>query len=259
MAGAVYAGVDVFRSPLEFYKGYPFSIALLLILLCHEMGHYFMARRWRIDASLPYFLPVPPPFIAGTMGAVIKMRGPIPERRALLDVGAAGPLAGFIVAIPVIVIGLLLSEIRPHTEMTGFSITLGSSLIFELLTKLVLNVDTVSFDIILHPVALAGWFGLWVTALNLMPVGQLDGGHIIYALVRRHQRSVALLTLAGVLLLTIWWRGWLVWAIIILIFGFRHPPVVHEYVALDPSRKFVGAFCILVFIVTFTPVPFMIM
>ncbi len=259
MAGAMHAGVDIFHSPLEFYKGYPFSIALLLILLCHEMGHYYLSRRWRIEASLPYFLPVPPPFFAGTMGAVIKMKGPIPERKALLDVGAAGPLAGFIVAIPTIIVGLQLSEIRPHTEMMGFSITLGSSLLFELLTKLVLNVDTSSFDIILHPIALAGWFGLLVTALNLMPVGQLDGGHIVYALTRRYHRFAALLSLVAVLLLSIWWRGWFVWAIVILIFGFRHPPVMNEYVSLDPSRKLVGVFCILVFILTFTPVPFTIM
>ena len=163
----------------QLHRGLPFSITLLTILLFHEFGHYFMAKKHRVEASLPYFIPAPS--IIGTFGAVIKMRSPLYSKRSLLDIGAAGPLAGVVVAIPATMIGLYFSEIKPIAGMQG-GISLGSSLLFSFLSRITIGVVPEHYDIFLHPMAFAGWIGLLVTMLNLIPVGQLDGGHIAYAI-----------------------------------------------------------------------------
>ena len=254
IAGAGWAGVDLRQDPHLFYRGFPFAGALLLILGCHEAGHYVLSRRWGVPASLPYFIPLP--MGLGTLGAFIKLRSPILNRRVLFDIGAAGPLAGFVVAIPIILIGLSLSDVQPSTHQPG--LTLGSSLLFSFLTKWVLGASPSDYTIILHPLAFAGWIGLFITALNLLPVGQLDGGHLIYAIFSKRHRIVTVATLAILIPLGFFWQGWFVWAALTVFFGFHHPPVIDELTPLDRGRKYLGWVCLAIFALSFTPVPFQI-
>lgn len=248
-------GAVPFSEPFDWARGVSFSATLLFILGVHELGHYFMSRRWGMRVTLPYFIPVPVGL--GTLGAFIKLRSPIPDRRVLFDIGASGPLAGFAVAVPAIVVGLLYSRVLPLTEVSG-GLSLGSSLLFSWLVGVVLGVSPDDFTILLHPVAVAGWLGLFVTVINLLPIGQLDGGHIIYALVGRRHRLFALATLAVLIPLGFFWMGWLFWAVISVMFGFRHPPLLDDRVRLDRKRKVIGWCCMAVFAVCFTPVPFQV-
>ncbi len=239
-------------------QGALFSFTLILILGTHELGHYFMSRKWGIKATLPFFIPAPPPFLAGTFGAFIRIESPIPNRRVLFDIGVGGPLAGFLVAVPAIIIGLKLSEVREPFAFKG--IYLGSSLIFSFLTKIVLGVSSESSAILLHPVAFAGWIGLFVTTLNLLPTGQLDGGHIIYALVgKRHILFSKFVFWILIPFGIFYWSGWLIWALIIYFFGFRHPPLMDEITPLYKRQKVLGVISIIIFIITFTPIPFKIL
>jgi membrane-associated protease RseP (regulator of RpoE activity) len=257
IAGAIQQGVNPLETPGLLYKGIPFSFTLLLILGTHEMGHYLVSRRHHLDVTLPYFIPAPPiPFIIGTFGAFIRIRSPIRDKRALLDVGCAGPLAGVLVSIPVILVGLKLSTITVMGR-GGESLTLGEPLLFKLLSWLALGHLTPEADVILHPVAFAGWIGLLVTALNLMPVGQLDGGHVAYALFPGYHRYISmgalgLLVVSGLL----FWKGWLIWAVLLSFLGWRHPPPYFAWVPLDQTRWLLGIITIVVFGLTFTPLPF---
>lgn len=242
----------------QLYRGLPFSITLLTILLFHEFGHYFMARKHHVEATLPYFIPAPS--IIGTFGAVIKMKSPLYSKKSLLDIGAAGPLAGVVVAIPAAIIGLRLSEIRPLSGLQG-GISLGSSLLFSLLSRVAIGAVPDQYDIVLHPVAFAGWIGLLVTMLNLLPVGQLDGGHVAYALLGKqwHRRAgFAVLPLLFLLGLRAW-QGWLIWCILLLfVMGTRHPPTMDDIYPLDRRRKIIGWIALGLFVLTFTPAPFII-
>jgi membrane-associated protease RseP (regulator of RpoE activity) len=255
-AGAMFSGVNPLLNPAELYKGIPFSFTLLLILGTHEMGHYLMSRRHNLNVTLPYFIPAPPfPFIVGTFGAFIRIRSPIQDKRALLDVGCAGPLTGVVVAIPVILAGLNLSPVK-IIPGGGEGLILGEPLLFQFLTFLVFGPLSPDHHIIVHPVAFAGWIGLLVTALNLIPVGQTDGGHVAYALFPNHHRQISLaclvlLVTAGLFL----WPGWLIWALLLFLLGRRHPPPVYDWVPLDRKRKILGVITILVFLLSFTPVP----
>jgi len=182
LAGSIMAGGNPFSAFSDLWKGLPFSTTLMLILGFHETGHYIYARKHGVDATLPYFLPAPT-FI-GTFGAFIKIKSPIYQRKALLDIGASGPIAGFLVAVPALIWGLLHSNVVTVTgEQLG--IQLGDSLLMKLLTYSIFPTLLETQDIILHPVAFAGWIGLLVTMLNLLPIGQLDGGHIAYAILGR--------------------------------------------------------------------------
>ena len=240
-------------------KGIPFSFTLLLILGAHEMGHYLVSRRHHLDVTLPYFIPAPPiPFIIGTFGAFIRIRSPIRDKRALLDVGCAGPLTGVLVSIPVILMGLKLSTV---TVIGGGeeTLTLGEPLLFKLLSWLALGPMTPEQNVILHPVAFAGWIGLLVTALNLIPVGQLDGGHVAYALFPEYHRYISLgvlglLVVCGVM----FWQGWLLWAVLLAFLGWRHPPPYQFWVPLDRRRRVLGIITIVVFVLTFSPAPFVL-
>jgi len=257
VAGAIQQGVDPFTHPGLLYRGIPFSFTLLLILGSHEMGHYLVSRRHRLDVTLPFFIPAPPiPFIIGTFGAFIKIRSPIQDKRALLDVGCAGPLVGVAVSIPVTLVGLALSRVTVMGGGHG-AVTLGEPLLYQFLSWLVFGSLSPEANIILHPVAFAGWIGMLVTALNLIPVGQLDGGHVSYALFPEYHRYVSLGCL-GLLLVCglVFWYGWLMWAVLLAFLGWRHPPPFHYWVPLDGRRKFVGFVTILVFILTFSPRPF---
>ena len=252
-AGALLSGVIPWEQPEKIYVGLPFSLTLLLILLTHEMSHYIASRMHNVSATLPYFIPAPS--IIGTFGAIIKMKPPIPDRRSLIDIGASGPIGGFIVAVIASIAGLYLSDVRPAGELQE-GITFGSSLLFTFLSKVVLNIDPDKYDVILHPVAFAGWIGFLVTSLNLLPIGQLDGGHIIYALFGENHERISKATLPVLVVLGIFlWPGWLIWAVLMLVLGYRHPPVVYPHIQLDRKRKIVGWISLAIFILTFTPMP----
>lgn len=256
VAGALLKGINPFASLwLTIREGFSFSFTLLAILGIHELGHFLMSRRWGVEATWPFFIPVPPPFIFGTMGAVIKMKSPVPNRDALFDIAVAGPLAGFVVAVPAVILGLKLSTVHPHLPTKGGALLFGGSLLFNGLVHLILGVDMVAFDVILHPVAVAGWVGLFVTALNLLPFGQLDGGHIVYSLFGRRQGLAAGLMAAALVPLSYLWQGWIIWLALIFFVGFRHPPVTDEGYPLTSGRRFLGLATIGIFILTFTPVP----
>ena len=253
IAGALQEGVNLLEQPASIWRGIPFSFTLLLILGTHELGHYLMAKKHRVDVTLPYFIPAPS-FI-GTFGAVIKMKSPMLDRMTLLDVGVAGPFAGMIVAIPVLVLGLILSDIVPYTGTEG--IRLGSCLLFSGLNWIVNGPMSDNVSLMLHPVAFSGWIGLLVTSLNLIPAGQLDGGHVAYAVFGSKQRIVAKVFMGVLLLLgVVGWSGWFVWFILLLFLGINHPPVVYDWIPLDRKRKITGIIALGVFVITFMPKPF---
>ena len=252
-AGTLQQGINPLEHPELLWRGLPFSVTLLLILGAHEFSHYFVSKRHHIDVTLPYFIPAPS-FI-GTFGAFIKMKSPILDRRILLDVGVAGPLCGLAVAIPAVLVGLTLSEIG-HEE-TEKGIRLGVSLLFSLLNWIVHGDLPGQANLILHPIAFSGWIGLLITCLNLLPVGQLDGGHVAYAVLGAKQKIVARIVIAVLIVLGITgWSGWLVWAAILLVMGIDHPPVIYEWIPLDRKRKIIGWITLFIFVVTFTPSPF---
>lgn len=234
--------------------GLAFGITLILILGAHEMGHYWMTRKRGVMATLPYFIPAPPPFLAGTFGAFIKMKSPIPNRRVLLEIGAAGPIAGFVVCVPALIIGLTMSEVREPQFQTMLSF--GSSIILLFFTNMVLGVTPETADIVLHPIAFAGWIGLFITGLNLLPIGQLDGGHIIYALFKNKHKIISIIAIVILIPLGyFFWHGWFVWVAIIAIFGFRHPPLIDESIPLTNQERKIGIISIAIFVVTFIPAP----
>jgi membrane-associated protease RseP (regulator of RpoE activity) len=253
LAGALQEGVNPLTNPGLIPKGFPFAFALMGILLAHELGHYLVARRHGVDVTLPYFIPAPS-FI-GTFGAFIKMRSPARDPKMLLDIGAAGPLVGVVVSIPLVALGLSLSEVKQIEGQVGT--TLGDSLLLWLINWVVVGPIPPGYDVVIHPVGFAGWIGLLVTSLNLLPVGQLDGGHVVYALLGERQNRISKFVFVGLLALgVLGWEGWLVWGVLLLIMGFRHPPPVEWWVPLDRKRKVIGWLTIAVFILTFIPVPF---
>lgn len=261
--------------------GLPFAASLVAILFCHEMGHYLVARRHGVFATLPYFIPVP--FGAGTLGAVIRMRSAIPSRRAALDIAAAGPIAGLLVAVPLLVWGLAHSELhamsvephlgsaigsplamarallegRPLLDGAGGPQYFGDSLLTLAAARLVHGDLPPGVAVSLHPVAFAAWLGLLVTTLNLVPLGQLDGGHVVYALVGRRlarvvSRVVSFGLLAAGIFLSWNWIVW--WALTRFLLGLGHPPSVDE-TPLDPVRAAVAVLSLVLFALTFVPVP----
>lgn len=255
MAGAMLKGVNPFSSPLAILVGLPFSATLLSILLIHEMGHYLTARHYNIQATLPHFIPAPPiPFIIGTFGAFIRMKSPIMERRALLEVGAAGPIAGFVVAVAATIVGLHWSTVTEKGFTVGM--TLGEPLLFRLISHWLIQIPPQS-DILLHPVAFAGWIGLFITSLNLLPIGQLDGGHVGYAVFGERQRYISL-TMVGILLGLglLGWKGWLFWAALTAVLGIGHPPVVDAHLPLGRRQRWIAWISLAIFLVTFIPMPF---
>lgn len=233
--------------------GVPFSFSLLGILLFHEFGHYIVSRKHGVDVSLPYFIPAPT--MIGTMGAVIRSKSPFITRKQLFDVGAAGPIGGLIIAIPAIIWGLAHPRFIPEVQDLSGLVTLGDSLLFSLIDKLVAAEPPPGYIAVLHPVAFAGWVGLLVTMLNLLPIGQLDGGHILYAMFGKLQHKIALIAIAGLIMLSFFWTGWIVWAILGTIMRPAHPPTVMDELSLDKKRKMLGYLCIVVFILCFIPAP----
>ncbi len=236
--------------------GLGYAMAIILILLGHELGHYFMSRRHGMRATLPFFLPFPfSPF--GTLGAVIRMEGPISSRKALFDTGVAGPLTSLILSLPATALGLKLSTLIPKSEIREGTLHLADPILFSLIQRMVLGEIPKDVDVLLHPIGYAGWVGLFVTALNLFPVGQLDGGHIAYALFGRKSRAVFLLAIAVMGFITVFLNpGWILLLILMILFGFRHPRPLDDETPLDGKRKAMGALMFIVLLLSFTPSPF---
>jgi membrane-associated protease RseP (regulator of RpoE activity) len=260
IAGALQEGAKPWENLASIIKGVPFSFTIISILLTHELAHYFASRRHGMTASLPYFIPGPPlPPMIGTFGAVIKTNPPIPDRRALLDIGVSGPLAGFIVSVIAIVIGLKFSRVAPLEEVRGVTVMLGDSLGFKLLSYLTVGALPDKADIFLHPIAYAGWIGFFVTAMNLLPIGQLDGGHVVYAVLGRWHRIVSISMVVMLFVLGYMsWPGWYLWGFLTTVLGTRHPPVFYPNIELDSRRKIIAWVTLIVFILAFTPEPFKI-
>lgn len=236
--------------------GFLFSISLILILGAHEFGHYWASRRNGVRSTLPYFIPAPPIFIAGTFGAFIQIKEVIPNRRVLMEIGCAGPIAGFVIALPVLVYGLSLSHVSPLLGIEG--VNFGNSLILNVCAELTLGVDPQSpdFNIHLHPIAFAGWIGMLVTSLNLIPIGQLDGGHIVFALSPKQHKLMGRLFFVALFPLGYFWTGWFFWALMIVLVGFKTVPLSDDTEELGTLHKLLGVVSIVIFLVTFIPVPF---
>ena len=241
---------------VSMWHGLWYSATILAILGCHEMGHYFACRYYRVDASLPYFLPAP--FLTGTLGAFIRIRQPIPTKRMLFDIGVAGPIAGFLVVVPTLFLGLSLSRVLPlPTDFTG--IELGEPLLFRLAAWLIWGDTPAGYSLNLHPMAFAAWFGLLATALNLFPIGQLDGGHISYATLGSRSTLVTIGATVLTILLTFRSPSWIAWAVLIVVMmvtmGPRHPRTLDHHIPLDRTRVWVAVGALTMFILCFTPVP----
>jgi len=233
--------------------GISFSAGLLSILLAHEFGHYFAARYYRVPVSLPYFIPFPISLF-GTLGAVIRMSPRIPHRRALFDIAAAGPLAGLVLAIPLTYIGILLSQLIPSDALRGDVITLGEPFLFQGLSWLAHGNVGENVDVLLHPLAFAGWAGMFVTALNLLPIGQLDGGHITHSLFGMRSRQVAIGMFGGLALYSVLAQKftWLPLMILLLVIGIHHPPSQDDGRPIGRNRIYLGVLLAIVFVTCFS-------
>lgn len=260
IAGAAHQGVNLWTEPGKFAVGLPYALGLMLILGVHELGHYFAARAHNIRVTLPYFIPVP--FALGTFGAFIQMKSPTQNRRALFDVGVAGPLAGLAVAIPALWFGLKESGVvlGSSTELFMHGGTnVGSSFLLAVIAKITLGEAIAEgHQLSLHPLAFAGWLGLLVTALNLLPIGQLDGGHIAHALFgRRNAHTIGMVALFSLFLLGLFvWSGLLFWAIIVFfIAGTKSAPPLNDVTKLDTRRVAIGALAFVLLFLILTPVP----
>jgi membrane-associated protease RseP (regulator of RpoE activity) len=249
----------ILAQPSRLLLGVPFSSTLMLILLAHEMGHYLCCRYYGVNATLPFFIPAPT--LIGTLGAFIRIRSPIRSRAALVDIGIAGPIAGFVVAVTVLLFAMPLSKVM-SPGMASPDIELGYPLIFRLvwfilpLAQLKAGSTSALHSIYFHPTAIAAWVGMFATALNLLPGGQLDGGHIVFSLAPRAHKTVSRLTILALIPMALYfWAGWLLWAILLRISGMRHP-MVAEWPGVSRGRRWIAGFGLLMLILTFAPAPF---
>lgn len=252
--GLTYIAPPEGRSLADLLPGVGFAVSLLTILVAHEMGHYFVARYFGVPISLPYFIPFPVTLF-GTMGAAELMMGRPRDRRALLAVGAAGPLAGLALAVPILILGLLLSEVqRIPSEPV---LVEGNSLLYLILKFLIFGriLPSGGYDVFIHPIAFAGWGGLLVTALNLIPAGQLDGGHIIYALFGKRINWLIWPILVILVVLGIYWSAWYVWAFLLYVLGRAHAEPLDDITELTPAGRALAIFMLVIFVLVFSPVP----
>jgi Zn-dependent protease len=230
-----------------------YALVLIGILLGHELGHFLTCRYYNIDATLPYFIPAPT--LIGTLGAFIKIRSPITKKQQLFDIGIAGPLTGFILSIPAIIYGLSFSKVIPSLPRDE-ALIFGEPLLLKIVGSFIFKGIPEGFDVVPHPVAFAGWVGVLVTSLNLFPVGQLDGGHVIYALLGQKSRKIAPFILGVFVVMGVFfWIGWFVWALLIFFLGLRHPHIVDEDKTLSPGRRTIGYLMLIIFILSFIPDP----
>jgi membrane-associated protease RseP (regulator of RpoE activity) len=249
---------DYFRpffEPRLFISGIPFAVTLMGILLAHELGHFFACRHYQISATYPYFIPAPT--LIGTLGAFIRIRSPIFNRRALFDMALAGPLVGFVIAVPALALAVLFSKVVPANDASS-SFVFGQPLV-ERLLELLLRPGVPHAHLLLHPIGRAAWVGLFATALNLLPAGQLDGGHILYAVAsERHRRTSFAVAILLVPLAIKFWPGWLVWAVLLIAIGFRHPPLIDRWEPLDRTRRIMAGIALAIFVLCFMPAPFVV-
>jgi membrane-associated protease RseP (regulator of RpoE activity) len=256
LMGALNAGANPLQDPTSIIAGIPFAFTLLFILGTHEFGHYFAARRHRVAVTLPYFIPMPLSFV-GTFGAFIQLRSPVRNRNQLFDVGVAGPLAGLVVAIPLLLIGLALSDVQPLPSEGGYILE-GNSLLY-MGSKYLIHGQILpgnGVDVMLHPMAFAAWFGLLVTAFNLLPVGQLDGGHVTFSLLGEKTQFVGIVFVAALLLMgAVLWQGWLFWAFLVFMLGMGHPPPLNDITPLGGKRRVLAMVTIVIFALVFVPIP----
>ncbi len=252
-----FAGADLSGSAAEiFASGLPYSVTLLAILGIHEFGHYLAARRFGVRATLPYFIPFPS--LVGTMGAVIKTKSPIPHRRALFYIGVMGPVPGFIASLIAAVAGVVLSSIQTLPQPDGMTPVFGNSLLFGAIIHIVHGTIPPGYDIMLHPVAWAGWIGFLVTSLNLIPIGQLDGGHVLYSLIGRKQVYAGWGAFVMLALLSVFWQGWIIWIILTLVVLMVAHPYIPVSDDLSLKEKTAGWACMGILVMTFIPVPVVI-
>lgn len=249
---------DLLSRPSYYLNGLWYSLTILAILGCHEMGHYFACLRYEVDVTPPFFLPAPIT-LTGTLGAFIRIRSRIPSKIALFDIGIAGPIAGFVVAVPALFAGLWMSRVVPVPADPSSLLELGEPLLFQFAAWVIWGPVPDGLTISMHPVAFAAWFGLLATALNLFPIGQLDGGHISYAVLGRRSTLVTLATLAVVVGLAFTSLSWVVWAVLlvimIVVLGPHHPPTLDEDEPLDRTRLMLAGFALLMLVLCFTPAP----
>ncbi len=250
--GSILEGGNPFESIWQLRLGVPFSGTLLGIIGLHEFGHYYMCRRHGVNATLPFFIPAPT--IIGTLGAVIRIKSPITTNKALFDIGAAGPIAGFVVTVPAIIYGLHTAEVREVADAAG-ALTFGDPLFMKIAMKYIIGDIPDGFTVYISSVGFAGWVGLLVTAFNLLPIGQLDGGHIAYSLIGKKQTILGFGAFIALFPLTFFWWGWFVWIILSLVMKIKHPTAHTSMEPLDMKRKLIGLLCLLIFILCFIPVP----
>lgn len=261
LSGAWQEGVDFFSNPalllqnplMVLQAGLPFSLSLLAIMLCHEFGHYSAARINKVNVTLPYFIPAPN--LVGTFGAFIRSKSAFINKRQLLDVAAAGPLAGLVISIIILIIGIGGSSFMPLPKPSGNAIYFGESILYKLITFLMKGPTPSGSILASNSIAFAGWVGLLVTMINLLPIGQLDGGHIMYALFGKYQKFLAYMAMIGLLILSFWWIGWALWLIISVILKPAHPPTLMDDIPIGRGRRFIGYLSILAFILCFMPIP----
>jgi len=245
--------LEILRDPQILRLSFVYMVVLIGILLAHEMGHYLTCRYYKINATLPFFIPAPT--LIGTMGAFIKIRSPIQKKHQLFDIGVAGPLAGFVLAVPAVIYGLSVSKVVPSLPQEG-ALLFGEPLLMKIMGGFLFKGAASGYDVVVHPVAFAGWVGLLVTALNLFPIGQLDGGHVFYSLIGPRVRKYAKFILAAFIIMGVFlWVGWFVWALLISFLGFRHPPVMDEERPLSRGRKIVTVAVLVIFVLSFVPAP----
>jgi membrane-associated protease RseP (regulator of RpoE activity) len=258
-AASLDAFVQTFRlaylHPSSLLNGLPFAVTLLVILMAHELGHYFACRHHHIYSSYPFFIPAPT--LIGTFGAFILIRSPIRSARALFDVGASGPLVGFVFAMPALAYGVLHARVIPAGNLysDGDGVVFGLPLVLKLMAA-VLQPNARASDLLLHPVGRAAWVGLFATALNLLPVGQLDGGHIVRSISSQAHRWISLLLPLALLPLGFFrWHGWFIWAGLLIALRFFRMPPIYDPTPLDPNRRFGAFLALVVFILCFMPSP----
>jgi membrane-associated protease RseP (regulator of RpoE activity) len=245
--------MEAFTDPRIIRLSLVYAAVLIVILLGHEMGHYLTCRYYRIEATLPFFIPAPT--LIGTLGAFIKIKSPITRRKQLFDIGVAGPLTGFLLSLPALIYGLSLSKVVPAIPREE-AMVFGEPLLLKIIAGLMFRGVPAQSDLFLHPVAFAGWVGILVTAFNLFPVGQLDGGHVSFALLgEKSKRLAQMLLVVFVIMGIFFWIGWIVWTLVIVLLGLRHPRVIDDRERLSPSRRFIGAVILLIFILSFIPAP----
>jgi hypothetical protein len=259
--GLVAAVVTAIRLALDIKfmaGGLWFSLTVLAILGCHEMGHYIACLRYGVDATRPFFLPAPLP-LTGTLGAFIRIRSRIPTKTALFDIGIAGPIAGFVVAVPALFIGLALSHVEKlPADMAGM-MTLGEPLLFQAVKRIVFGTIPQGYDINMHPMAFAAWFGLLATALNLFPIAQLDGGHISYAVLGRRSLWVTMTMAVVAIGLTFVSASWIAWTVMLVLMlvlvGPHHPPTLDDHTPISTGRLWLALFALVMLAICFTPAP----